>query len=148
VHKRINMPRFTVSITLIEAVISRASKCCEYCKSQDRYSPTVFTIDHVLPQSVDGTSDFDNLAYAYFLCNRLKSNKLKTFDSATESWVALFSPRKDAWSDHFAWNEDATQIVPLTIVGRCTAKKLRLNREKLIEYRNCIIPFGTHPPDA
>ncbi len=64
------------------AVILRASKCCEYCKSQDKYSSTAFTIDHILPESLDGTSDFLNLCYACFLCNRLKSNKLKVFDAS------------------------------------------------------------------
>lgn len=141
------MPRFTISSALREAVILRASKWCEYCKSQDKYSPTSFTVDHILPQSLDGTSEFENLAYACFLCNRLKSNKLKTFDQITEKWVPLFNPRQNSWEDHFAWNGDATQLIGLTAVGRCTVKELRLNREKLIEYRNCIIPFGTHPPD-
>jgi HNH endonuclease len=127
-------------------VIIRASKCCEYCKSQDKYSPTAFTIDHIVPQSLDGTSDFENLAYACFLCNRLKSNKLNIFDSLSRKWIPLFNPRKDDWNEHFSWSEDTTKIIGLTSTGRCTIKELKLNREKLIEYRNCIIPFGTHPP--
>ena len=142
------MPKFTISLSLREAVISRASKCCEYCKSQDKYSPTAFTIDHVLPQSLDGTSEINNLAYACFLCNRLKSNKLKSFDTTTGKWVHLYTPRQNNWNDHFAWSEDATQLIGLTAIGRCTVKELQLNREKLIEYRQCIIPFGTHPPDS
>lgn len=95
------MPRFTVSSVVREAVRNRALKCCEYCKSQDKYSPTAFTIDHVLPESLDGTSDIENLAYACFLCNRLKSNKLKVFDTITEKWMPLFSPRQHNWNDHF-----------------------------------------------
>ena len=142
------MPKSTISLTLREAVSARASKCCEYCKSQDRYSPTAFTIDHVLPQSLDGTSDVENLAYACFLCNRLKSNKLKAFDTTTGKWVPLFSPRQNRGNEQFSWSEDATQIIGLTAIGRCTIKELRLNRGKLIEYRQCIIPFGTHPPDS
>ena len=140
------MAKFTISSELREAVISRAFKCCEYCKSQDKYSPTAFTIDHITPESLNGTSDFDNLAYACFLCNRLKSNKLKVFDILTGKWIPLFNPRKDVWSDHFAWSEDATKIIGISIIGRSTVKELKLNRDKLIEYRNCIIPFGTHPP--
>jgi HNH endonuclease len=140
------MPKIAISTTLREAVVFRASKCCEYCKSQDKYSPTSFTIDHILPESMDGTSDFENLAYACFLCNRLKSNKLKAFDAITEKWVLLFNPRKNAWNEHFLWNEDATLIIGISVIGRCTVNELKLNREKLIEYRNCIIPFGTHPP--
>jgi 5-methylcytosine-specific restriction endonuclease McrA len=128
------------------AVIQRASKCCEYCKSQDKYSPTTFTIDHILPESLDGTSHFLNLCYACFLCNRLKSNKLKVYDLTLKAWIPLFNPRKDIWEEHFSWNEDTTKIVGITAIGRCTVKELKLNREKLIEYRNCIIPFGGHPP--
>jgi HNH endonuclease len=131
---------------LRHAVILRAEKCCEYCKSQDKYSPTSFTIDHVFPQSLDGITEWLNLAYACFLCNRLKSNKLKVFDILTQKWIPLFNPRTDIWHEHFSWSEDATIIIGITAVGRCTVKELKLNRDKLIEYRNCIIPFGTHPP--
>jgi hypothetical protein len=142
------MPKFAILPTVREAVRTRASSCCEYCKSQDKYSPTAFTIDHVLPQSLDGTSDIENLAYACFLCNRLKSNKIKVFDTSSEKWIPLFSPRQNDWNEHFSWSEDATQIVGLTVIGRCTIKELRLNREKLIEYRQCIISFGMHPPES
>lgn len=140
------MPKTAIPTALREAVVLRASKCCEYCKSQDKYSPTFFTIDHVLPESMDGTSDFENLAYACFLCNRLKSNKLRAFDAITEKWVSLFNPRQNSWNEHFAWNEDATKIIGISIIGRCTVNEIKLNRAKLVEYRNCIIPFGTHPP--
>jgi HNH endonuclease len=140
------MTKHTLSNALRLAVILRAAKCCEYCKSQDKYSPTSFTIDHILPESLDGTSEFENLAYACFLCNRLKSNKLKVFDVLSGKWIPLFNPRKDLWHEHFAWNEDTTQIMGISSIGRCTVKELQLNREKLIEYRNSIIPFGGHPP--
>jgi hypothetical protein len=140
------MAKLMITTSLREEVKLRANKCCEYCKSQDMYSPTAFTIDHILPESLEGTSDFDNLAYACFLCNRLKSNKLKSFDIITEKWIPLYNPRIDIWEEHFVWNEDTTQILGITIVGRCTVKELKLNREKLVEYRNCLILFGTHPP--
>jgi hypothetical protein len=140
------MAKFSISSDLREAVRKRALSCCEYCKSQDKYSPTAFTIDHILPESLDGTSEFDNLCYACFLCNRLKSNKLKVFDNLLAKWVPLFNPRKDIWDEHFIWNEDSTQLIGISTIGVCTIKELKLNREKLIEYRNCIIPFGTHPP--
>jgi len=141
------MAKISISVELREAVSLRAKRCCEYCKSQDKYSPTAFTIDHVLPESLDGTSEFENLAYACFLCNRLKSNKLRVFDAIIEKWIPLFNPRIDVWNEHFAWNEDATKIIGMSSNGRCTVRELKLNREKLVEYRNCIIPFGTYPPD-
>jgi HNH endonuclease len=140
------MAKLTISIDLREAVKLRANKCCEYCKSQDKYSPTDFTIDHIIPESLDGTSEIENLAYACFLCNRLKSNKLKSFDTISQKWNPLYNPRIDVWDEHFAWSEDATNILGTTTIGRCTVKELKLNRDKLIEYRNCLILFGTHPP--
>lgn len=69
------MTKSTISTELREAVIRRASKCCEYCKSQDKFSPTFFTIDHILPESLDGTSDFKNLAYA--CCKRAQTESCK-----------------------------------------------------------------------
>lgn len=135
-----------ISFSLREEVKSRANNCCEYCKSQDKYSPTSFTLDHIIPESLDGTSDLENLAYACFLCNRLKSNKLKSFDTSSEKWILLFNPRRDVWEENFAWSEDATMIIGISVIGRCTIKELKLNREKLIEYRTCLILFGTHPP--
>ena len=129
-----------------DAVIQRASKCCEYCLSQDKYSPHAFTIDHILPESLGGTDDFENLAYCCFLCNRLKSNKLTAFDAVSEKWTPLFNPRTHVWKEHFSWNEATTHIIGVSRVGVLTISELKLNREKLIEYRETIIPFGTHPP--
>lgn len=135
-----------ISSFLREEVKLRANNCCEYCKSQDKYSPTSFTIDHIIPKNLDGNSDLENLAYACFLCNRLKSNKLKSFDTNSEKWIPLFNPRKDIWEENFAWSEDATKIIGTSIIGKCTINELKLNREKLIEYRICLILFGVHPP--
>ena len=140
------MAKTIFSAALREQVILRALHCCEYCKSQDKYAPHLFTIDHLLPKNLGGTNDFINLAYACFLCNRLKSNKLNVFDPISESWIPLFNPRIDAWHQHFSWNEDATQIIGLTAIGRMTVGTLKLNRDKLIEYRQALIPFGVHPP--
>ena len=140
------MPKLYISVALREAVVERAIQCCEYCKSQDKYSPTAFTIDHILPESLDGKSDLENLAYACFLCNRLKSNKQKAFDVLTDQWIPLFNPRTQNWHEHFSWNQDASMILGISIIGRCTVRELQLNRKKLVEYRKCIIPFGTHPP--
>lgn len=140
------MAKLTLSVELREAVRQRAGNCCEYCKSQDKYSPTTFTIDHIWPESMDGTSHIMNLAYACFLCNRLKSNKLKIYDVLSKQWVALFNPRQDLWHEHFSWNKDTTKIIGITTIGRCSVIELKLNRDKLIEYRNSIMPLGTHPP--
>lgn len=140
------MPKQRLPLAIREAVINRANGCCEYCKSQDKFSPNGFTIDHIVPLSAGGLDGLDNLAYACFLCNRLKSNKTTSFDLLTSSPVQLFNPRQSQWYDHFAWNEDATLIIGISPVGRCSIIEIKLNREKLIEYRKAILPFGVHPP--
>jgi HNH endonuclease len=127
-------------------VMQRAAFCCEYCKSQDKYSPNSFTIDHILSEDLGGSSDISNLAYACFLCNRLKWHKQTAFDVVSERWVRFFNPREDNWNDHFNWSEDATLVIGTSPIGRATVEGLKLNRDKLIEYRKAIIPFGTHPP--
>ncbi len=139
------MPKLNIPIGIRAKVRSRAVHRCEYCKCQDQFAPHPFTIDHIVPISLNGNSELNNLAYACFLCNRLKSNKFNVYDRATNQWVQLYNPRKDIWKDHFAWDSKATRIIGITPMGRCTIKELKLNREKLIEYRNCLIPFGLHP---
>ena len=140
------MAKLQLSLEVRELVMRKASHCCEYCKSRDKYAPHYFTIDHIIALSMGGTDDIINLAYACFLCNRLKSNKLMLFDQLTEQWVVIFNPRTHTWNDHFSWSEDATLIYGTTAIGRSTATFLKLNREKLIEYRKSIFPLGEHPP--
>ena len=140
------MPKSSFTSEISKAVRLRANNCCEYCRSQDIYSPHGFTIDHIIPLSLDGLSVLINLAYACFLCNRLKSNKTEALDQLTGKMVSLFNPREDVWNDHFAWNEDATIIIGVSPIGRATVSQLQLNRDKLIEYRRAILPLGTHPP--
>ena len=124
----------------------RAKHCCEYCQSQDKYAPNLFTIDHILPFDLGGSDDLGNLAYACFLCNRLKSNKATVFDPLSKSQVPIFNPRLHIWQLHFAWNEDYTLILGLTSTGRGAVEALQLNREKLVKYRTALLEFGVHPP--
>lgn len=127
-------------------VRSRSSNCCEYCKSQDKFSPVFFTIDHIVPPNQGGSHDPDNLAYACLLCNRLKWNKLTSYDPVTQTIVRIFHPREDVWSEHFQWSEDFLYIVSITQVGRGTVSALQLNREKLVAYRKEMSAIGQHPP--
>lgn len=140
------MAKTVIPIALRERVMQRASHCCEYCRTLDSYLPHDFTMDHLLPISMFGTNDFENLAYACFICNRLKSNKLKVFDSMLEIWVDLFNPRIHKWKEHFFWSEDATEIIGKTSIGSMTIATLKLNRYKLLQCRKNLIEIGKHPP--
>lgn len=52
-----------------ELIRKRAKYLCEYCHSPEKISATRFTIDHIIPQSLGGSDDIDNLAYACRRCN-------------------------------------------------------------------------------
>ena len=140
------MAKTVLPSTLRESVMLRVHNCCEYCQSQDKFSPDYFTIDHVLPLEEGGTDELSNLAYACFLCNRLKSNKTTVFDLISQTYVPIFNPRIHSWQEHFAWNGEYLHIIGLTPTGRGTVEVLQLNRKKLLEYRMALIAFGEHPP--
>ncbi|HVK04970.1 MAG TPA: HNH endonuclease signature motif containing protein [Armatimonadaceae bacterium] len=124
----------------------RADGCCEYCRHRDDYSSDPFEVEHVLPLDAGGTDHPDNLAYACRGCNGLKSALTEATDPATGQTAALFHPRRDLWSEHFAWTEDFTEVRGLTAAGRATVEALALNREGLRNLRTALHPLGVHPP--
>lgn len=129
------------------AVEHRAKGCCEYCRALADWCPGPFTIDHVLPSSKGGPDDPDNLALACHGCNGHKHAATTHPDPVTGRSVPLFHPRKDRWSDHFAWDATFERIVPLTATGRATADRLHLNRPELLRLRGALRGIGRHPPE-
>jgi len=49
--------------------------------------------------------------------------------------------------NHFAWSENATEIVGMTSVGRSTILALKMNRLQLIRVRKMWVKMGEHPPN-
>jgi hypothetical protein len=128
------------------AVAARAQWCCEYCRSQARYCPDPFVIEHVVPRSRGGSDDAMNLALACHGCNGHKYTSTGAPDPLHGRMAPLFHPRRDNWTEHFIWSEDRTRIVGLTPTGRATAEKLRLNRAELINLRRALTALDEHPP--
>ncbi len=87
-----------------------------------------FEIDHIIPSSAGGRAKFDNLCLSCPTCNRHKAKRLSARDPLSRRIVTLFHPRRDIWSDHFAWSADRARILGLTPTGRATAEALRFNR--------------------
>jgi 5-methylcytosine-specific restriction endonuclease McrA len=52
-----------ISNELKQSVRERAKYLCEYCHSPERLSANRFTVDHVIPKSLGGSDDPDNLAH-------------------------------------------------------------------------------------
>lgn len=119
--------------------------CCEYCGSQEAYSPDTFSVEHIIPLFKGGQNELDNLCNACQGCNNRKFVSTEAVDPLTGEIVPLYNPRHDSWDDHFAWNEDITLIVGLTPVGRATVQKLDLNRKGVVNLRKLLNARGLHP---
>lgn len=127
-------------------VLERAKGCCEYCLSQEQYSPDSFAVEHIIPLSKGGANTLENLAFACQGCNNRKYTNTEAVDPLTQAIVPLFHPRRNRWSDHFAWSDDTTLILGLTPIGRATVEKLQLNRAGLVNLRRILFEAGEHPP--
>lgn len=129
-----------------QQVIHRASECCEYCRNQARFSSDSFSIEHIIPRSKSGTDAFSNLALSCQGCNNRKYTAIEAIDPVTGMTVPLFHPRRDIWSNHFAWNEAYTLVIGLTPTGRATVDFLQINRDGLVSLRRVLRAVNEHPP--
>ncbi len=135
-----------VSAEVRRLVAERARRCCEYCQSQLRFSADSFSVEHVVPRSRGGSDDASNLALACQRCNNGKYAASEAVDPLTGRMAPLFHPRRDDWSNHFAWSHDMLLIHGLTPSGRATVEKLQLNRAGLVNLRRVLHAAGEHPP--
>ncbi|WP_349262577.1 HNH endonuclease signature motif containing protein [Allocoleopsis sp.] len=129
----------------------RARFLCEYCHSSEQVSSDRFTIDHLVPQSLGGTDEPDNLALACTRCNQRRYNFTTGIDPVTQQEIPLFNPRNQKWADHFIWTADGLKILGITPTGRATCYRLDLNDELKYESfiqrsRKAWVEVGWHPP--
>ena len=129
-------------------VAERAGGCCEYCRSQARFAPQTFSVEHILPRCRGGATTADNLAFACQGCNNHKYTKTSGIDPVSGAAVPLFHPRKQSWDEHFAWNSDYAEVLGITASGRATVEVMWLNREGLVNLRRILYAAGEHPPRA
>ncbi len=140
------MPRAYIPISVRRTVIERAHERCEYCQARADFATETFAVEHILPLSRGGTDDLDNLALACSGCNSRKYNKVEAIDPTSGDTVRLFHPRTQVWTAHFRWNEDYTQVIGVTDIGRATVAALQMNRTNVINVRNAMFLMGIHPP--
>ena len=137
-----------VSAALPRRVEQRARGLCEYCRSCSEFTGHDFTVDHILPASLGGTTAFNNLCWSCFWCNNFKQAQTEALDTRTGRRVPLFNPRTDVWPDHFRWSRAETKVVGRSPVGRATIEVLRLNRPVLVRARTVWVRHGLHPPES
>ena len=77
--------------------------------------------------------DASNLALACIDCNLRKGSNLTGIDPQSGKLIRIFDPRKQRWSDHFAWS--GARLTGLTEVGRTTIRVLEMNSEDRVQLR-------------
>jgi hypothetical protein len=135
-----------ISKTKKDQIANRAGNCCEYCRSNENFSPDPFSVEHIIPSSKEGPDTLTNLAFSCQGCNNRKYNHTEAIDPVTNEIVRLFHPRNDNWQEHFQWSLDQTTIIGVTPSGRATVAKLDLNRKGVVNLRHVLVGIGEHPP--
>jgi hypothetical protein len=122
----------------------RAGGRCEYCRMHQSLQGATFHVEHIIPSSLGGPSELDNLAWSCPRCNLQKSNRLEVADPESGAKVRLFHPRSDHWSEHFEFR--GYDLFGLTAIGRAAVAALDMNhpRRKLIRQAEEL--FGLFPP--
>jgi hypothetical protein len=136
-----------VSNTLQRQIRDRFANCCAYCRTAEALTVTTFEFEHIMPLSAGGTTVFENLCLACPTCNRHKANRQTATDPETQTVAPLFHPQQQSWSDHFAWNADASEVTGLTAIGRATVAMLKMNRPQMTRVRRMWGKLGEHPPE-
>jgi hypothetical protein len=126
-------------------VAQRAKFCCEYCLSQEKYSPDYFSVEHIIPRAKKGSDALDNLALSCLTCNGHKYTHVEAIDTVSGILTPLFNPRMDIWEQHFCWSDDLSILTGITPTGRATIERLRLNRASVVNIRVVLAAIGKHP---
>ncbi len=142
------MPTRPISSALYLAVAADAGRVCGYCRAPQQALPYRLEIEHLLPASLGGTDEPDNLWLSCHKCNKVRSNRVVATDPVTQQEAPLFNPRRDAWSGHFSWQDGGRYIIGRTATGRATVEALRLNDEYHQSARWVWILAGIYPPTS
>ena len=137
----------SISKSVRQQVINEAGYRCEYCRTSSRLIGMPLVMDHILPSSLGGSDERENLAACCYRCNEFKGAKIKANDPVTNESISLFNPRLQRWLDHFQWANGGTHIIGITAIGRGTVLALRLNNEDVVQARAIWISLSWHPPD-
>ena len=100
---------------LVRQVEARAAGRGEYCRMHQALQGATFHGEHILPVSLGGLTELDNLAWACPGCNLKKAARIEVADPDSLVSVPLFHPRRASWSEHFRWQ--SYQLVGVTPVG-------------------------------
>ena len=124
-------------------VAVRARHHCEYCRLAQKGQEAAFHVDHVHPVAEGGETALENLALACVSCSLRKGARIKARDPQTGREASLYHPRKQVWTEHFAWK--GNRVTGLTPTGRATMDLLKMNRALIVAIRAEESLHGRHP---
>jgi 5-methylcytosine-specific restriction endonuclease McrA len=128
-----------------ENVERRASRRCEYCRAPQAVTGVRYHLDHIIPESLGGPDNMENLALACPMCNSYKSAHVLGADAHGLDDRRLFNPRKDNWDDDFVFDPATLQLRGKTTVGQGTVNRLRMNDAIQIEGRRRWLELNLYP---
>ena len=82
-----------ISKPLRQRVNEQAKRRCGYCLSSEAIVGAPMELDHIIPQSLGGLDEENNLWLACPLCNQHKADRIAALDPITGEIVRLFNPR-------------------------------------------------------
>ena len=127
--------------------IERAARYrCGYCHTQSAAIGMPLEIDHLIPLSLGGTSEEENLWLACPQCNRYKAAQVEAVDPEIGQMVALFNPRAQRWQEHFAWQQSGLYVIGISPTGRASVYALQMNNAWIVRARQVWIVAGIPPP--
>ncbi len=121
---------------------------CAYCLTTEANSGQPMTVDHILPETHCGLTEFGNLCFCCRRCNEFKGSKIAAIDPLTGEVVPFFHPRRQKWSEHFEWDETGALMIGLSATGRATVPGLNMNDPVIVATRRRWVSVGWHPPLA
>lgn len=135
-----------IPVAVRREIETQFSQCCAYCHTAERLAAATFEVEHIVPLAAGGETVLANLCFSSPMCNRYKGARQTAVDPQTNNTVQLFHPQQDQWDDHFAWNEESSELIGLTETGRATIDALKINRSQLVRVRKMWVTLGEHPP--
>lgn len=140
------MSRPYVPVQLAAHILADAGHRCGYCRTDERLTGSLLSIEHIVPLSAGGPTERTNLWRSCRECNERKGAQTQALDPETGETVGLYNPRTQLWHEHFRWSADGLLVEGLTAIGRATAIALDLNRPHQIVARQRWVLVGWHPP--
>ena len=137
------MSQSYITVALRKQVELRANFQCEYCLLRADDAFIAHQVDHIIAEQHGGQTEINNLALACIDCNRHKGANIASLDPESSQLTPLFNPRLDNWQTNFSL--EGAYIVPLTAIGRATARLLKFNTSQRINTRQALIEIGQYP---